>query len=236
MKFLLPSLCLLLLPALATAEETAEPQLTPYVSAYSMAWSGNTLGEGSISLAPHTEKDCYRFESRTTPIAPVRWLYGSPRETSLFCIKDGQIRARSFEYHNDKREKDNFTLDFDWVSNKVKSLKRGEMAQRELPGPAYDRFVIQQAVRLWARQHAEDPAPAAEFVMVDDDRIVTYRFAITGRETIEVPAGRFETLRIERVGDPHKSMRSWLALERDFLPVRIERIEDGEVKLRMLLK
>jgi hypothetical protein len=229
------------LHGLAWAEEPAAAgtpsPLTPYVAVYSIAWGGNTLGEGSISLAPQMEKDCYRFESQTRPVALVRWLYGSPRETSLFCMRDGQLRVQRFEYVNDKRGKDNFSLDFDWSANRVKVLKAGELSQRELSGPAYDRFSIQQAVRLWAmaQQPGEDTAPA-EFVMMDDDRTATYRFAMVGMETVETPAGRFEALRVDRVDNPNKTMRSWLAPARNYLPVRIDRIEDGELKLRMLLK
>lgn len=228
----------LTLSAIANAQEAApQPALTPYVAIYSVGWGANTLGEGSISLAPIMDKDCYRFESQTKPVSFVRWFYGSPRETSIFCLRDGVIRAQHFEYVNDKREKDNFTLDFDWKANKVKTLKKGELTQRELADVAYDRFVLQQALRLWVMAHAADEKPEpADFVMVDDDRIVTYRFAITGREMVETPAGTFDALRVERINDPRKSLRSWLAPARDYIPVKIERIEDGEVKLRMLLK
>jgi hypothetical protein len=223
--------------AFAAADAAPVTPLTAYVAVYSVAWGGNTLGEGSISLAPQMDKGCYRYESQTRPIAPVRWFYGAPRETSLFCIRDGELRVQRFEYFNDKRKKDNFTLDFDWNTNQVRMLKGGELSQRALPGLAYDRFAMQQAVRLWAvAQVGKQDVPPADFVMVEDDRIVTYRFAIAGTETVETPAGRFEALRVERVDSPHKTMRSWLAPSRDYLPVKIERIEDGEVKLRMLLK
>lgn len=232
-------LAALLLSAAAPAadEKFATPVLTPYVAVYSVSWGGTTLGDGVITLAPQMERDCYRFDSQTKPVAPVRWFYGSPRETSQFCVENGQVRARHFEYHNDKRDKDNFTLDFDWQALRVKTLKGGELTQRELPAEAYDRFVMQQAVRLWVIAHAADSNPQpVEFVMVDDDRITTYRFAITGRETVETPAGKFETLKVERVDDPRKTLRSWLAPARDYVPVKIERVEDGKVKLRMLLK
>ena len=228
---------LLLLLAQPGALHAATPVLTPYVAVYSVAWGGTALGEATVTLAPQIDKDCYRYESQTRPLAPVRWFYGSPRETSLFCLQDRSVRARHFEYHNDKREKDNFTLDFDRSGRRVKTLKGGELSQRELEVVGYDRFVIQQAVRLWAMAHAgeADPEPV-EMLMVDDDRIATYRFAVTGRETVDTPAGRFDTVKVERVDNPNKTLRSWLAPEREYMPVKIERIEDGKVKLRMLLK
>lgn len=242
MKFLkLLSLCISLcaMQAAAAAEEKspAEPLLKPYSATYSVGWGRNVLGEGVITLSADGDPDCYRFESRTHPIAPVRWFYGSPRETSLFCVRDGQIRPKRFEYFNDKREKDNFTLDFDWFQRKVKTLYRGELTQRDLPEAAYDRFVIQLAGRLWAQQQQDKAQPEPlELVMIDDDRIATYRFVIAGLEKVETPAGRFEALRVDRVDRKDKSLHSWLAPERDYLPVKIEKIEDGEVTLRMLLK
>ena len=71
--------------------------------------------------------------------------------------------------------------------------------------------------------------------MVDDDRVKTYRFAVIGRERIETAAGSFETLRVERVDDPRKSYRYWLAPSRDYVPVKIEHLKDGKVELRMNL-
>lgn len=215
----------------------ASGPMSPYVAVYSVSWGGTSLGDGTITLAAQPEKDCYRFESRTQPVAPVRWFYGAPRETSVFCMENGVITPRHFEYHNDKREKDNFSLDFDAQGRRVKLLKGGELSQRELPAPGYDRFLVQQVVRLWVASHAGQAEPEPlDLVMVEDDRTAAYRFAITGRETVEVPAGRFETVRVERIDNPRKTMRSWLVPERDYLPAKIERIEDGKVKLRMLLK
>lgn len=233
--------CLLavLLSVLATAAAAQEgaATLAPYSVSYSIAWSGTGLGEGRMALSAEGEPGCYRYDSVTEPVAFVRWVYGSPREVSRFCIRDGVLRPSHFEYRNDRREKDNFTLDFDWAARKVKSLKRGVLTERELPAAAWDRFSLQMAVREWVRRHAGSAkTEPAEFHMVDDDRIVAYKFAVIGPETVEVPAGRFETVRVERIDRPDKSLRIWLAPSRDWLAVKIEHIEDGKTQLRMQLK
>jgi amino-acid N-acetyltransferase len=46
---------------------------------------------------------------------------------------------------------------------------------------------------------APDARPEMDFTMVDDDRIKPYRFAIVGHESVETPAGRFDTVRVERI-------------------------------------
>lgn len=226
-----------LLLAASVTVLAAEPKIGTFSSSYSIAWSGNALGEASITLTALPEADCYRYETQTKPVALVRWLYGSPRETSQFCVREGVIRPSHFEYRNDKREKDNFTLDFDWTTRKLKALKRGVLTERDLPETAYDRFVLQLAVRRWVQLHVgKESPPPTEFHMADDDRIVVYKFMLVGNEVLETPAGKFETVRLERVDNPKKSLRIWLAPSRDYTPVKIEQIEEGEVKLRMLLK
>lgn len=208
--------------------------LQPRADRYRVQWSGISLGEGTIAL--YEEADgCYRFESTTDPVALVRWTYGSPREQSRFCVRDGRIVPQTFEYVNDKREKDNFRLDFDWADREVRMLRHGEMSVRELPeGEAYDRFVIREAVRLWVLRHAAgDAEPQASFTMVDDDRIKTYHFAIGEQETVDTPSGEVEALRVDRIDDrrPH---RYWLDPQRGYLPVKIEQLKDGDVELRMV--
>lgn len=221
----------LVLPMLASAADTLKARS----DRYQVQWGSVSLGAGTIKLTP-LGNDCYRYESITEPVALVRWTYGAPRETSEFCLVDGEVRTQRFAYHNEKRSKENFTLDFDWKKRVVRVLRNGDLSLREFEGVVYDRFVIREAARLWARQHAGDKTRAeADFTMVEDDRVRTYRFAITGKETVETPAGRFETLLVERIDNPRKSYRYWLAPAREYLPVKIEHLKDGKAELRMQL-
>jgi hypothetical protein len=203
---------------------------------YAVTWKGIGLGTGTIKLLP-LAANCYRYQSTTDPMALVRWTYGAPREVSEFCVESGAIIPRHFEYINDTRKKDAYSLDFDWAHRKVKSIKGSDVQLRELPGAAYDHFLIQLAVRQWVIAHADDPQPAQQdFTMVDDKRITAYRVAITGRETIDLPAGRFDTIRVERIDNPNRSSRFWVAPSRGYMPVKIEHIEKGDVQLRMELR
>ena len=225
---------LMLLPAVAGAADDFKLDATS--AKYAVAWSGTGLGEATITLTP-LDNNCYRYVQQTDPVWLVRVLYGSPRETSLFCIEHGAIKVSHFEYRNDKRDKDSFTVDFDWAAKKVTGTKRGVANVHDLPEGTYDRFALQQVVRLWAKAHAQDKdPPTVEYNMADDDRVTAYRFAIVGREKVETPAGTFDTLRVDRVDNPNRQLRSWIAPSLDYAPVKIENVEKGEVKLRMLLK
>jgi hypothetical protein len=51
-----------------------------------------------------------------------------------------------------------------------------------------------------------------------------------------VPAGSFDTIIVQRVDDPKKTLRFWLAPERDYTPVKVVQDQEGQPELRMVLK
>ncbi len=218
--------------ALASGPAPAvEPKLPELELRYAAAWNGMNLGEIAVTLKAQGGADCYRYESKTAPVGVVRWFYGRPRETSDFCVAGGAIVPKRFAY--DSRG-DGFTLDFDLAAGKVRD---GKGQVRDIPANAQDRFGLQQAVRLWAiaNQSSKEPG-SVEFALVDDDRVRVYRFAITARERIEIPAGQFETIRVERVDSPKRISRYWIAPERGWMPVKVESGKDGKIQLRMELR
>jgi len=211
--------------------QAVEPKLPELELRYAAAWKGMNLGEIVVTLKSEGGPDCYRYESRTNPVGLVRMFYGKPHETSEFCVAGGAIVPKRFVF--DSRG-DSFALDFDPASGKVRD-GRGKV--RDIPANAQDRFGLQQAVRLWAiaNQSSKEPG-SVEFALVDDDRVRVYRFAITARERIEIPAGKFDTIRVERVDSPNRISRYWIAPERGWMPVKVESGKDGKIQLRMELK
>ena len=219
------------------ASAAAEPKLPELHLTYAVAWRGMGLGSAVITLAPHGAADCYRYETVSEPVGLVRMFVGKPRETSEFCVRGGKLVPQRFVFKNPKDEDESFELEFDVAAGKVRGGSKGV---RDLPANAQDRFGIQQAVRLWVLGHLNDApgAQAAEFAMVDERRIRQYRFVITGREDVQVPAGRFDNaVLVQRVDDKkNKATKFWLAPTRDYMPVKVEQVKEGTVELRMVLK
>lgn len=218
--------------AMALPVAAAESALPELRLSYSASWGGIGLGEIVITLNRGEEPGCYRYESRSDPVGLVRMFYGKPRELSEFCIKDGKVVPKRFSFFSSKGADKDFTLTFE--PGKVTDHK-GKV--REIPPNAQDRFGIQQAVRLWVlgQVGAKEPG-TVEFAQVDDRRIRHYRFAITAYEKVEVPAGTFETILVQRIDDPRKTSKFWLAPERDYMPVKVETGRDGDADLRMVLR
>lgn len=200
--------------------QAADAPLPPIDLVYSVNYAGIGAGDATISLKPDAVAGCYRYETVTRPNAFVRALYGSPNQSSRFCVKDGVVRSQRYESVLENDDKQSYVLDFDYAK---KTVTDENGLVREIPGDAVDSFALQQAVRLWVAKHAGDAEPPlAEFTMVDRKNLTHYQLKLAGRETISTPAGSFETIRLERIDNPDKIGRFWLAPSRDFMPVRIE--------------
>lgn len=218
-----------MLPALASAA----PALSPMSLRYDVAWGSVPLGEGQLTLGT-TSEDCYRYELRTEPIGLIAWTYGAPSEVSEFCVRGQQLVPSRMSFSNPKRRKDGFTLDFDFAKGQVLGGRNGPLAIE--PGTV-DRLSVQQAGRLWVKANAGKADPGRVVLTVaDHKRVKAYTFAIGGRGTVETPAGRFAAIRFERVDDPKTTLRFWLAPELDYMPVKVENLEDGDPKLNLSLR
>jgi hypothetical protein len=220
--------------ALLAASGAWAAEIVPSDVSYVLSRGMLTLGDARFRLAAHGAPGCWRYESQARPSGLARLFIGEVSERSDFCVVDGEIRSQRFEFIRADKPSENFTLDFDWNERVVRS-SRGEL--RELKAGMIDRLAMQIAIQRWVVGRAGEPG-VEEFTTtkVEDDRIRTYRFRIISRESLTVPAGRFDTVRVERSDDTRKSTRFWLAPERGYTAVRVEQIKDGDEQVRMLLK
>ena len=213
----------------------AEPvKLKPHDSVYELHMGPLTLGDAKFSLTPGEAENCYRYQYAATPQGIARLFVSQIREITDFCATGSGLQSQHFEFHRADRAAKDYVLDFDWDR---KVMRGGDPAEQKLPPGTLDRLAIQQAVRLWVMAHVADDKPPGdvEFSMADRTRVTTYKFALGRREQIKVPAGTFDTIIVQRVDDPKKTMRFWIAPERDYTPVKVVQDQEGQPELRMLL-
>ncbi len=222
-------LILLMLPLAAAA---AEPALPLSRDTYEVSWRDYELGDGEVRLQAATRPNCYRYTSQTHPAALVRMFYGAPSESSEFCVENGRVRPRHFEYKGN--EDDSFTLDFNWKTRKIRG---GKLPERALPADGIDHFSIQQMVRLWALKNAYRKMPGSlKLTLMEKDNALSFRFVIGGPETVETPAGSFACIRVDLKDDPQRQIHYWFAPERDWSLIQMERIKNGKQQLKLVLK
>ncbi|HEX7381794.1 MAG TPA: DUF3108 domain-containing protein [Nevskiaceae bacterium] len=188
---------------------------------YTVKWNGISVGDLRIQIEPQAgESGCYVGRATTQPNLIADKVYGAPRQVSVFCVVDGSIHTRSYRYELPGHPDRDYSLTFNWRNHTVTD---NEGHVRHIPDNAVDSFTLQQAVRLWLRAHAADADPPdANFTLVDRKNLTHYRLKRVGRQTIDTPAGRFNTWLMERIDNPDKVGKYWIAPEREYLPVASE--------------
>ena len=205
------------------------------------------LSRGTLEIA-RVEEQYERHGDRYTLVSEARAVgvaallargQGWRRESEGSIAPDG---LRPISYSDQRGSNPLQRAQFDWLAGQIRFERvpqpgTGEALAAEvepLPAGTTDRLSFPYSLA----QGARPPAGDWEVVMTDGRRLTRYRFALLGRETVRVPAGSFEALRVSRVREKNETGTDiWLALDRNLLPVRILVTEpDGTTFDQVLLQ
>ncbi|MBH0065968.1 DUF3108 domain-containing protein [Psychrobacter sp. SZ93C1] len=116
-------------------------------------------------------------------------------------------------------------LDFNPSSKKVVSNYRGKSTTMNMSQQAFDDLSLEVQIR----QDLLNGKFSGNYYMAKKDKIEKTPFKKSGNTKITVPAGTFDTVRVDRVhDDDSRSTSFWLAPSLDYLPVKVSQINDGK--------
>jgi hypothetical protein len=196
LKGYLPGL-LLLTAALAAAALQAAT-LHNFEATYILKLGSLRIGTSTLALQTETDGS-YRYESHSWPTRWVSWLLKDQlRETSRGHITPAGIRPDKYHYLRDggdkKREANLF---FDWDEHTVRNHVAGSLWEMDIPTGTIDKLASQLSMMLALQQDKKD----VTFNIADGGHLKEYRYKVVGHETLEVPAGTFETVKIAKLRD-----------------------------------
>lgn len=128
-------------------------------------------------------------------------------------------------------------LDFDRERGLV--LRSGDkLRQQPLLEPAWDPLSWQLALRRDLSAGDQTPGSRYRYRITDGGEYKEYDFELVERVEVQVPAGDFEALLLERRFDEseRRLTRVWLAPALDYLLVRLELADDDGATLHLALK
>ena len=116
-------------------------------------------------------------------------------------------------------------LNYNPASKKVASTYRGKTVNMDMAQQAFDDLSLEVQIR----QDLLNGKFSGNYHMVRKDKIQKTPFKKSGNPKVTVPAGTFDTVRVDRVHDDNsRSTSFWLAPSLDYLPVKVTQVNDGK--------
>jgi hypothetical protein len=221
--------CLLLfgwLPLTAAAQAPAPP---PFAIVYEARSGGSQIGVTESRL---TALGGGRYEYRNdTAAAGLLSLLSSEHitETSRFDWHDGRARPEHYSRLRSSGKGRPVEQRFDWARGEVLARHGGEEKRYAAAPGLQDRMSVLLSVTaaLAAQQ------PPGTHAVAGDNEAQRHRFEDQGNDKLATPLGELLTRRVVRYKDGAgtPSLRLWLAPALGWLPVRLEKDDDGKAIL-----
>jgi hypothetical protein len=208
--------CLLLAACLGAAVHAAP--LPDFSASYELRLGSLRIGTSHLSLE-NGAGGSYVYEASSAPVELVSWLFRQAlHETSRGTLAGAGVRPDSYHYLRSGGRERREALQFDWQAMTVSNQVEDSRWKMDIPAGTLDKLASQLAMMLALRAGETDMA----FNIADDGKLREYRFKVVGKETLELPAGTFDTVKITRLRDNNKrETYVWCAPELNYLPVRI---------------
>jgi hypothetical protein len=198
--------------------------LKPMSATYSVVRDGKTIGDANYALVANQDGS-WTLRSQTRGSAGMAKLLGlDVREESTFRWHDGKAQGLHYDFRQDAAIKSKRReIDFDWQAQQARVRDNGKPFSYPIPAGTIDRSTVALALGQALAAGAQDAAlPVAA-----KDHVEQQTYAARGAEKIQVPAGSFDAIRIERTDAPGKA-RSWYVPSMTMLPLRVEQVQgDG---------
>lgn len=160
--------------------------------------------------------DAYRIDSSVTAIGIFE-----ARQGSTGSVRPEGLVPRKFTLRSSRREPR--SIDFDWAAQRVSFSHTGNSE----PTRPQMQDRLSMMMQLAWRQRSEPGTTTFEMPVAGPRHASAFVFRSGGAETLTVPAGRFDTVKFERVqqgGDDEFEV--WLAPSLCSLPVRLRFTDD----------
>jgi len=217
---------LLMMTAILLSSVLHAALLPDFEASYQLKRGNLTIGTSTISLVNKADNE-YQYESRSWPTTWVSWfLKDKLYETSSGHLDETGLHPLRYHYRRTggKKEREAI-LSFDWNALTVENHVENSHWKMSIPSGTLDKLASQLGMMLALGRGETD----ITFNIADGGKLKEYRFRVLGRETLELPAGRFDTVKITKLRDnKRRETYIWCAPELNYLPVRIWQREKDE--------
>lgn len=205
--------------SMGTANLASAKAIEPSNADYSFTVEEKYKGTANRSLTKSGNTWKYNVKARVAGVA-------SASQNSTFTLKGNTVTpltsSTTYKIFGIGRT---HNLNFNHAKKQVASAYRGKTVNLSLAQPAFDDLSLEMQIR----QDLLNGKFTGNYYMAKHDKIEKTPFRKSGATKITVPAGTFDTVRVDRVHDDNsRSTSFWLAPSLDYLPVKVVQVNDGK--------
>ncbi|MBP1473529.1 DUF3108 domain-containing protein [Frateuria sp. MAH-13] len=201
-----------------------------FTATYRVLRDGSPMGEATVSLKALGNGQ-WEYSKHMRGTAGLAALLGANLdEVSHFRWKGDVPEALSYDYRLDAAIKSRQRhVAVDWSKHQVTVDEgKGAITYATQPGMV-ERNTTALAIGMALRDGQKQIAlPVAVRQAVE-----TQRFKVTGKEKVTVPAGDFDTVRVDRT-DADRGFSAWYAPDRYPLPVKLSQKDGGNLTMELV--
>jgi hypothetical protein len=225
MNSILPAPVLILLATMSmiVAAETNSP--TEFNAVYDVYRSGMKVAKMQRSISIKDDGDLlYHSETNLTGIASfVR--KDKIIEQSVWQLEEERIIPLEYVYqHTGIKQERNVVVTFDWEDMQITNSVNGSSWKMPAEEGVLDKLLYQYSIM----QEMKAGKTRFTYLIADGGKEKLYKFEAVGEEVIETPLGNLRTIKVVRHReDTDRKSTFWSAADYDYLPVKLENIDDG---------
>lgn len=221
--------------AMADQEENGQDgasraQTTEYTASYVLSRRGTERGDASRILERH-EDDQWRYYTETS--ARLLVLSDRRKNETFFRMEDGRVKPLLFDYSREGTGSNQYLrVRFDYENEQV--VSEGE---DDIDVEWREDLLDPNAVLHQLQLDVSGDEDNWTYPLVDErGNYRDYEFARMGTESLEVPYGTFDTIKVERVRDhDRRTTLFWFAPELNYTLIKMQQIEKGREQLQIQL-
>lgn len=220
-------------------EEVAEEIATLEVNSHPYQWVETTFdvrteldatvntsaaGKAKITFELSQQNTQYQIKSVMQAKGLAALFIGDLLQTSQGVVTPAGLQPQHYLYRFDQNKNKTFSADFDWQSNTLSLNKAGASKQVKLEAGSQDLLSFMYQFMFVA------PLQTMQLYITNGKKLALYDYSFEGEVQIDTKMGSLNTIHLQRVAIEDEKTDLWLALDYQYLPVKIRKTEkDGKV-------
>lgn len=228
-RFIPWSFAVAVLAGMATGATAAPAPLPAFVAHYQLLRDGSAMGTATLTLT-RGKDGTWTFTTTSKGTSGLAGLLGiSSHETSVFEWVGNLPQCRSYDYAFETGLKDRRrTVRCDWADHTIVVDDNGV---HRFPSQAgtLERHTVPLALAAGLAAGERD----FDLPVAVRDRVEMQRYVAAPGQSVTVPAGTFDAVRVTRTDDDHR-FEAWFAPGKLPAPVKIEQRGKSDFALQLL--